>query len=186
MAHSAPKAAEAPRPHAMLAEFESPGAVLHAAEALRSAGYSRLDALTPFPVHGLDHALGIRGSKVPWLVLGGAVFGGVAGLGLQVWTSAVDYPIRIAGKPFMSLPAFVPVTFELTVLFSAFAAVFGMLALNGLPRLFHPTFRHPRVHRATDDRFFLVVEASDPRYAADRTRKDLEEAGGKNVEEVED
>jgi hypothetical protein len=169
----------------VIAEFETPRGLLHGAEAVRKAGYTEVDAHTPFPVHGLDQVLSIPGSKVPWLVLGGALFGGIGGLALQWWTAAIDYPIKIAGKPYLSLPAFVPVTFELTVLFSALAAVLGMLALNGLPRLYHPTFKHSTIHRATDDRFFLVIEARDPLYSSGETRALLESVGGRNIEEVE-
>ena len=167
-----------------LAEFSSTADILNAAKAIRRLGYTRVDACTPFPVHGLDKVLGVSGSKVPWIVLGGAVTGGLGALAMQVWMNAINYPIRIAGKPFNSLPAFVPVTFELTVLLSAFAAVFGMFALNGLPRPYHPSFSHPTFHKVTDDKFFLVVESKDPIYDGERVRKHLEEAGGANVEEV--
>jgi len=171
--------------YALVAEFETPRDLLRGAEALRDGGYTKVDAQTPFPVHGIDRALGIPGSKLPWLILLGAMTGGAGGLAMQWWMSAIDYPVKIAGKPYLSLPAFVPVTFELTVLFTAFAAVFGMLAINGLPRLYHPTFRHPTIHRATDDRFFLVVETGDPMYRSDKTRALLESAGGTHIEEVE-
>jgi hypothetical protein len=169
-------------PYGALAEFTTPRDLLHAAGKLRAMGYTRLEAYSPFPVHGLDTVLGHPGSKVPWIVLAGAVVGGLSGLLLQWWTSAVDYPIQIAGKPYFSLPAFVPVIFELTVLLSAFAALFGMLALNGLPRPHHPVFAHPRFARATDDRFFLAIEARDPLFDGDRARRDLAGAGGLAVE----
>jgi len=170
--------------HGILAEFETPAKLLHAAQTIRKLGYSRTDAFSPFPVHGIDRALGIPVSNVPLIVLGGAAFGFLGALSLQWWTSAINYPIKIAGKPYLSLPAFVPVTFELTVLFSAFAAVFGMLALNKLPALYHPVFKHKTFRGVTDDRFFLIVEASDPLYDADKTRDDLAGAGGINIEEV--
>jgi len=172
--------------YGVMAEFDTPAGILEAAEFLRDRGYTRCDAFTPFPVHGLDSALEIPGSKVPWIILGGAAIGGSAGLLMQWWMSAVDYPLRIAGKPFFSFPAFVPVTFELTVLLSAFSAVLGMLVLNGLPRLYHPAFKHPRWHRATDDGFFLVIESRDPKFRVDSARRFLEEAGGKHVEVLED
>ena len=117
--------------------------------------------------------------------MGGALLGGLSGLALQVWTSAIDYPIRIGGKPFLSLPAFVPVTFELTVLFSAFAALLGMLGLNRLPQPYHPVFKHPHFKRATNDRFFLAIEASDPRFDIEGAQQALAKAGGKNIEVVE-
>ncbi len=171
--------------YGVLAEFETPGDLLHAAEHVREAGYVNVDAFSPFPVHGLDRVLRVPGSKVPWIVLGGAITGGLGGLALQWWTSAIDYPIKIAGKPYLSLPAFVPVTFELTILLCAFAAVFGMLALNRLPQHYHPVFKHPSFSRVTDDRFFLAIEASDPRFEADEARRTLVEAGGTNVEVLE-
>jgi hypothetical protein len=178
--------AEAPRTFGVMAEFGTPGDLLHAVEAVREEGYTRLDAYSPFPVHGLDVALRVPGSRVPWIVLVGAILGASAGLALQWWTSAIDYPIKIAGKPYLSLPAFVPVTFELAILLSAFAAVFGMLALNGLPRPYHPVFKHSRFHRATNDKFFLAIEAGDPRFDAESARKLLTRVGGTNVEVLED
>jgi Alternative complex III, ActD subunit len=186
MSDRAPRPASVPaKPYGVMAEFATPRDILHAAGTLRAQGYSKVEAFTPFPVHGLDVALGHPGSKVPWIVLGGAAFGASFGLWLQWWTSAVNYPIRIDGKPFFSLPAFVPITFELGVLCSAFAALFGMLILNGLPRPFHPVFTHTRFHRATDDRFFLAIEADDPRFDVQRAERDLAGAGGTNVEVLE-
>jgi len=132
-AHDVKTAAAAPEIFGVMAEFATPRDLLHAAEKVRAEGYVKLDAYSPFPVHGLDRVLGVPGSKVPWIVLAGAIAGGIGGLLLQWWTSAVDYPIKIAGKPFFSIPAFVPVTFELTILLSAFAAVFGMLFEVSLP-----------------------------------------------------
>ena len=171
--------------YGVLAEFTTPGGLMHAAERVREAGYEHVDAFSPFPIHGLDKVLRVPGSKVPWIVLGGAVTGGLGGLALQWWTSAIDYPIKIAGKPYLSLPAFVPVTFELTILLCAFAAVFGMFALNRLPQPYHPVFKHPSFSRATDDRFFLAIEASDPRFDAETARKTLVDAGGINAEVLE-
>jgi hypothetical protein len=174
-----------PEVYGVMAEFDTPAELMHAVEHLREEGYSRMDAFTPFPVHGLDVAMRLPGSRVPWIVLGGAVFGGLSGLALQVWTSAVNYPIQIGGKPYLSLPAFVPVTFELAVLFSAFAAVFGMLALNRLPQPYHPVFKHSRFRRATNDKFFLAIEAGDPRFDVETIREELARAGGSNVEVLE-
>ena len=177
--------AAAPGIFGVMAEFATPGDLLHAAEKIREEGYVKVDAYSPFPVHGLDRVLGVPGSRVPWIVLVGAVAGGSGGLLLQWWTSAVDYPIKIAGKPFFSLPAFVPVTFELTILLSAFAAVFGMLFLNRLPLPYHPVFKHSTFRRASDDRFFLAIEAEDPRFEVDRARRSLEAVGGAHVEVLE-
>lgn len=179
-------ATEGAKLYGVMAEFTSPRDILRATEAVREKGWSRLEAYTPFPVHGLDNALGHPGSKMPWVVLGGAIFGGCGGLALQWWTSAIDYPIKIAGKPYLSLPAFVPVTFELGVLFSAFAAILGMLALNRLPQPYHPVFRHSQFARATNDRFFLAIEARDPRFDLEGAREALAQAGGVNVETLED
>jgi len=181
------KSAPAPRDevYGVVAEYSTTQDLLHAAERARAQGFSRLDAYSPFPVHGLDRVLGTPGSKVPWIVLGGAIFGGSFGLWLQWWTAAVNYPIKVAGKPYFSIPAFVPITFELTVLFSAFACLFGMLALNRLPQYYHPVFKHPNFPRATDDRFFLAIEARDPLFDVEKARRLLTDTGGANVEVVE-
>lgn len=185
MSQAATKSADV-KLYGVMAEFTSPRDILHAAEAVRERGFTKLEAYTPFPVHGLDNVLGHPGSKMPWVILCGALFGGGGGLALQWWTSAIDYPIKIAGKPYLSLPAFVPVTFELGVLFSAFAAILGMLALNRLPQPYHPVFRHSQFKRATDDRFFLAIEARDPLFDLDGAREALSSAGGLNVETLED
>ena len=177
-----PSVPAGPRLYGVMGEFTTPRDLLHAAGRLRARGYKKLEAYSPFPIHGLDSALGHGGSKVPWIVLAGAAFGASAGLLLQWWTSAVDYPLRVAGKPFFSLPAFVPITFELGVLFSAFAALLGMLALNRLPQPYHPVFTHSRFHRVTDDRFFLAVESEDPLFNVERAERDLADAGGIHVE----
>jgi hypothetical protein len=169
----------------VMAEFAGPRDLLHAAAEVRANGYTRVEAYSPFPIHGLDVVLGHPGSKVPWVVLGGAVIGASSGLLLQWWTSAVEYPIRIAGKPLFSAPAFVPVTFELGVLFAAFAAILGMLALNGLPRPYDPVFTHSRFGRVTDDRFFLAIEARDPMFDAEKVQQVLSAAGGTHVEVLE-
>jgi hypothetical protein len=186
MSDPKPKPAPKPRIHGVMAEYATPRDVLRAVETVRELGFTRIEAYTPFPIHGIDEAIGHPGSKIPWIVLGGAIAGGTGGLALQWWTSAIDYPIRIAGKPFLSLPAFVPVTFELGVLLSAFAALLGMLALNGLPRPYHPVMRHSTFRRATDDRFFLAIEARDPLFDLEGARRALAAAGGDHVEVLED
>jgi hypothetical protein len=185
MSEAKVKAPAEPAVYGVAAEFVSAHDILHAAHEVRKAGFTRLDAFTPFPVHGLDTALGHPGSKIPWIVLVGACVGGGGGLLLQWWTSAVDYPLRIAGKPFFSLPAFVPITFELGVLFSAFAAIGGMLLLNRLPQPFHPVFTHSRYPRVTDDTFLLAVEAGDPAFDVQKARQVLSAAGGRHVEVLE-
>ncbi|HYV51480.1 MAG TPA: DUF3341 domain-containing protein [Dongiaceae bacterium] len=181
-----PKARPAPvAPYGVMAEFVTPAELLRAAGRLRARGYKNIEAYSPFPIHGLDTALGHGGSKIPWIVLGGAVLGASSGLLLQWWTSAVSYPIKVGGKPYFSVPAFVPITFELGVLFSAFAALLGMLALNRLPQPYHPVFNHTHFHRATDDRFFLAVESVDPMFNVERAERDLSDAGGQNIEVVQ-
>jgi len=168
----------------LLAEFDTPQTIYHACENVRDEGYRNWDAHVPFPVHNLEKAMGVPASKVPWIVLGMALFGLMAGFTLQWWTTAVDYPVMVAGKPFVSWPAWVPVTFELTILLGAFGAVFGMLALNRLPTFHHPLFNSERFERATDDKFFIAIEARDPLYDAKKTRKLLQKLGAVNVEEI--
>ncbi len=166
--------------------FERPGDLIDACEQVRDAGFTRWDAHTPFPVHGLDAAMGLRGTKLPWLVLAAGLTGLGGALLMQWWMNAFDYPFRISGKPFFGLPAAVPVAFELTILLSAVAAVVGMLALNGLPRHHHPLFRCELFRRVTTDRFLIAVEAADPLFDPERTRDFLESLGGSPVEAVED
>jgi hypothetical protein len=148
----------------LLAEFASPQDLVRAAARVRDAGYTKWDAHTPFPVHGLDDAMGIRTTRLPFLVLGAGIVGALSGLLMQWWMNAVDYPLIISGKPFNSLPADIPVTFELTVLLASLTAFIGMLALNALPRFHHPLFKSPEFRRATTDAFFLAIEATDPRF----------------------
>jgi len=170
----------------LLAEFETPQSIYTACEGVRDEGFRHWDAMTPFPVHGLDRAMGLKASKVPWIVLGMAVFGMLAGFTLQWWTTAIDYPIMIAGKPFFSWPAWIPVTFELTILFGSFGAVFGMFGLNRIPTFNHPVFNSERFLRVTDDRFFIAIEARDPLYDAKKTKKLLQKLGATHVEEVDE
>jgi len=184
MSEKAPKPSPPSAPYGVMAEFASPADLMRAAERLRSRGYKNIEAYSPFPIHGIDKVLGHAGSKVPWIVLMGAVVGGLSGLALQWWTSAVSYPIRVGGKPYFSIPAFVPITFELRVLFSAFAAILGMLALNKLPQPYHPVFNHSRFRFVSDDKFFLAVESGDPMFNAERAERDLKDAGGLNIEVV--
>src|SRR5690348_4068501 len=170
----------------LLAEYETVDDVVGAAEAVRKAGYLRWDVHTPFPIHGIDHAMGTRPTVLPWIVLGGGLFGLVGGLVLQWFCNAYDYPFLISGKPLWSLPANIPVIFELTVLCSALTAVFAMLGLNRLPMLYNPLFKHDRFRRATDDRFFIFIDASDPTFDEARSAALLKEMGAVAVESVED
>ena len=159
----------------LLAEYDTPTDLVKASRKIRDAGYERWDTYTPFPVHGIDQAMGIKMTRLPWLVLGAAATGLITAFALQSWTNAIDYPFLISGKPYLSIPANVPIYFELTVLFSAFAALFGMLALNNLPMPAHPLDLKKRFRRVTDDKFFLVVEARDPKFDADETKALLAE-----------
>jgi hypothetical protein len=174
----------APRLWGLLAEFDRVETVLAAAEAVRAAGYRRFDVHTPIPIHGLDEAMGIRPTPIPWLVLGGGATGAALGLGLQWFTNAFDYPFLISGKPLFGLPAAIPVTFELTVLLAALGAVGFLFVFAGWPRWHHPLFASERFRRASDDRFFVTVEAADERFDAVRCRELLETLGAVAVEEV--
>lgn len=191
------------RVHGYLAEFDSAKDLYHAAEKVRDAGYQRWDVHSPFPIHGMDHAMGLSRSKLPWFVF----FGGLAGItvaftlqtitqtnfwgsiGLTFLEKIVEtYPTVVQAKPtdIWTLPAFFPVMFELTILFSAFTTLFGMLALIGLPRWNHPIFASKQFHKFSDDGFFVCIEARDPQFSQDGTKGLLEELGGRNVELVED
>ena len=173
------------RPFGMVGYFETPAQLFHACESLRDAGYKKFDAHTPFPVHGLEKAMGASPSRLPWLVLACVVVGFSSAVLLQWWTLGYDYVMNIAGKATFPWQAYVPVTFELTILLSAFGCFFGMWGLNSLPTYFHPTMQHPNFPRATDDLFFISVEAKDPNYDSTRTRALLEGAGCKELVEVE-
>jgi len=166
----------------VLAEFATPAALMRAAEAVRDAGYRRWDCHSPFPVHGLDRAMGLADTRLPWLVLAGGITGAGGGLWLQWWANAKDYPLLIGGKPLWSLPANIPVMFELTVLLSALTAVSALFLFNRLPRFYHPVFRSERFRRVTCDRFFIAIEASDPQFDPRRTEQLLRDAGSTHVE----
>lgn len=175
-----------PKSFGLLAEYENTQDLYHACEQVRDAGYAAWDAYTPFPVHGLEKAMGVRASLVPWIVCVMGFSGAALGFLMQYWMSAVDYPLIIAAKPLNSYPAFVPITFEPGILLGSFGAVFGMLGLNKLPQLHHSLFNSKNFARASNDRFFIAIEARDPRYHTDDTTKFLEETGALSVEEVED
>jgi hypothetical protein len=182
--HPAQATAAAPRAWGLAAAFDSPEALLAAARQVAAAGYVRAEAYTPFAVQGVSEALGYRRSRMPLIVLVGGVVGGVAAFFMQWFANVVHYPWNVGGRPPNSWPAFVPITFELTVLFAALSAVVGMLAANKLPQPYHPMFNAPGFDRATVDRFFLCVEASDPRYDAVETRRFLASLGSIAVTEV--
>jgi hypothetical protein len=170
----------------LLAEFETPGRLLAAARGVRDAGFQRWDCHTPFPVHGLDRAMGLRPSILPWIVMGAGVIGAAGAILMQWWTNAVNYPLIISGKPLFSLPAQIPIGFEVTVLFAALTTFLGVFVFCGLPRFYHPTFRSPAFKRATADRFFIAIEAADPNFDAQATELLLEKLGSSRVEWLED
>ena len=171
--------------YGILAEFATPADLYHACERVRDAGFTRWDAHSPFPVHGLEKAMGLRRSPLPWIVLVMGLTGAALGFGLQWWVHASAYPLVISGKPFFSWPAFIPITFEVGVLFAALGAVFGMLGLNRLPMHHHPLFRSKVFERVTDDAFFISIESWDPRFDPSATGKLLESLGARSVELLE-
>jgi Protein of unknown function (DUF3341) len=170
--------------YGMMAEFDSASDLVAAARRTREEGYHKIDAYSPFPVEGLAEEMGFRKNSVPLVVLIGGLLGCMSGYALQYWISAVSYPINVGGRPYNSWPAFIVVTFEMTILFAGLAAVFGMLALNGLPMPYHPVFNVPRFAFATRDRFFLIIFSSDAKYDAGATRAFLEKLGPRSISEV--
>lgn len=173
------------RLYGVIAQFESPGDLLAAAQRAYAEGYRKMDAYTPMPIHGLAEAIGFRRNYLPLLVLIGGLFGCGAAY-LMLWSiETIVYPLNVGGKPFNSWPAFIPITFETTVLFAALAAVLGMLALNGLPMPYHPVFNVPSFALASNDRFFLCIEAKDPKFDYEATRKFLESQHSREVSDVE-
>jgi hypothetical protein len=173
--------------YGVLGEFESEHKLLHAVEKAREAGYRRVEAYTPFPVEGLSEALGLKRNKVPMITLIGGLLGGLGGFGFQYWANVSSYPLNIGGRPLNSWPAFIPVTFELTVLGASLAAVFGMLALNGLPQPYHPLFNVERFCRhATTDRFYLCIEARDKKFHLAEVSRFLQGVDAHHVSEVRD
>ena len=171
--------------YGILAEFATPADLYYACERVRDAGFTKWDAHTPFPVHGLSGAMGLRRSLLPWIVLVMALTGATLGFVLQWWVQTSADPLVISGKPFYTWPAFIPVTFEVGVLFGALGAVFGMLALNRLPMHHHPLFQSKVFERASDDAFFISIESWDPRFDATATGKLLDSLGARNVELLE-
>jgi hypothetical protein len=161
--------------YGLLAEFQDTGSLIRAARRVHAEGYRRMDAYTPFPVHGLADALGFRKTRIAMVVLIGGLIGCIGGYFMQYWMMAIDYPLNIGGRPLNSWPSYLPVTFECTILVAALFNVLGMLALNGLPRPHHPLFEIPQFKRANIDRFFLCIETSDPKFDSVQTRNLLEE-----------
>lgn len=174
-----------PTLYGMMAEFDTPEHLLDAAHRAFAEGFRKMDAYSPFPVEGLAEAIGFRRSRLPLIVLIGGIIGCVGGFYLQYWISVLDYPINVGGRPLNSWPSFIPVTFELTILAAALAAVFGLLALNRLPMPYHPVFNVERFEFASVNRFFLCIETRDPRFDSEKTRSFLEGLGAEGVYEVE-
>jgi len=170
----------------VMGEFSTPEDLLAATKKAREAGYKHVEAYTPFPVEGLSEAVGFRWTAVPLLTLMGGVGGGLTGFGLQYWVAAITYPLNIGGRPLNSWPAFIPVTFELTVLGASIFAVFGMLALNKLPQPYHPVFNVERFAQASTDKFFLCIEARDPKFDLAETSRFLQSLHAQHVNEVKD
>ena len=172
--------------YGLMACFETPGAVMRAAEKVRDEGFRHWDVISPFPIHGMNEAMGIRRSKVPvFTLLGGATgfFGGM----LMIWyMNAYDYPIAVGGKPMFSPMYAFPVSYELTILLAAFGAIIGMFILNRLPMHYHPAMKHDAVDRASNDRFYIIIESSDPRFDEKTTAALLERIGGSGITTIED
>jgi Protein of unknown function (DUF3341) len=170
--------------YGIMVEFDTATELVDGARALRDAGYTKTDAFSPFPLHEIDEALGIKRSILPYLIFCGGITGLLSALGLVYYVHVIDYPIIVGGRPAFSLPAFIPPMFELTILFGAFVAVFGMLFLNGLPSPYHPVFNVPRFALATREKFFLLVESADPNYDYDKTRSFMEGLQAQGVFDV--
>ena len=171
--------------YGLMAEFATPEQLLEAAHQTHEAGYRRIDAFAPFPIEGLAHAVGFKGTRLPLVVLLAGICGGISGFSLQYYAAVIGYPLNIGGRPLNSWPAFIPVTFELTILFAAAAAVFGMLAMNGLPTPYHPVFNVPRFALASRDRFFLCIKARDPMFDLEITKNFMKALNPREVTEIE-
>jgi hypothetical protein len=174
------------RAYGLIAEFDTPAGLLHAAWRVREAGFKRWDAFAPFPVRGLDQALGIKNSTVGWFAFIGSSAGCAAGMLIVWFMNAFNYPVPVGGKPMFSLIPAIPTSFELAVLLGAAGALCGMLWLDRLPRLHHPLLKHKGFARASQDRFYILIECADPKYSEIETRNLLTEAGSKRLELVEE
>ena len=170
--------------YGLMAEFDQVTDLVDAVKHTRAAGYRQFDAYTPFPVEAVAEAMGVHRNRLPLIVLLGGLIGFVSGYALAYWTSVIDFPLNVGGRPLHSWPAFIPVTFETTVLGAAIATVLGMFALNGLPMPYHPVFNVPRFVMASKDRFFLIVFSTDPKYEPASTRRFLESLGARSISEV--
>ncbi len=175
----------AAQPYGVIATFQTPAAVYHAAEQVRDAGYKNWDVIAPCPIHGMDKAMGLKRSIVPRISLAGGITGFCTGMSMIWFTDKFDYPLVVGGKPLFSPMFAFPVSYELTILFTAFATIIGMFLVNGLPMHYHPVLKYPKIKRGMDDLFFIVIEARDPRFNADNTRALLAKAGGTEITDLE-
>ena len=171
--------------YGVMAEFDNPSDLVAAARRTYEAGYRRINGYSPYPIEELWEAIGFHHTRLPIIVLIGGIIGGLGGFFMQYYLSVIEYPLNVGGKPLNSWPAFIPITFEMTILCAAFAAIFGMLALNKLPQPYHPVFNAPNFALATRDHFFLVIEANDPRYRHDEVVNFMKDLGAKDVSDVE-
>lgn len=174
-----------PGEYGVVAEFADENALLSAATQAREAGYTAMDAYSPIPVHGLHELLGGKRTKLPYITLAGGLAGLFGGLGLQIWVSAIEYPLNVGGRPWVSWPSFFPVTFECMILGAALATIGGLFAMCRFPEPYHPIFNTPGFERASNDRYFLCIEAEDPKYDTQAVRQFLERTGAEAVSEVE-
>jgi hypothetical protein len=170
--------------YGLMAEFDHPEDLVEATRKTWAAGYRKIEAYSPFPIEGLAEEMHFH-TKLPWLILAAGVIGAISGFGLQYWVSAIDYPVNVGGRPLNSWPAWIPVTFEMTVLFAGLTAVIGMIILNGLPDPYHPVFNVPEFELATNDHFFLTVESVDPKFDAAATAAFLKTLNPKSVHSVQ-
>lgn len=171
--------------YGLIATFDTAADVYHAAEKVRDAGYKNWDVIAPCPIHGMDKAMGLKRSIVPRISLAGGITGFITGMTMIWWTGQYDYPLVVGGKPYFSPMFAFPVSYELTILFTAFATIIGMFIVNGLPMHYHPVLKSPKIRRGLDDQFLIVIEARDPRYNLANTKALLEKVGGKEVSELE-
>jgi len=175
----------APALYGIMAEFDNPSDLVAAARRTYEAGYRRINGYSPYPIEELDEAIGFKRTTLPLIVLAGGILGGLGGFFMQYWMEVIDYPLNVGGKPFNSWPAFIPITFECTVLVASFAAVLGMLMLNKLPQPYHPVFNAPNFALATRDKFFLVIEANDPKFQHADAEQFMKTLGAMGVNDVE-